>query len=153
MFFFICYSFFGDKMKKFMIFVFLALVIGCSLAYFMFSRERGLESEKVMVKAFQVGVFTNYDNALRVAYRNNGIVVSDEGVFRVYVAILNDEDAIDNMRRYYDEIGLNYYLKEISVSKEFLDSIKSSEKLLKDSGKEAYNVINLSVLSVYEELL
>ena len=106
-----------------------------------------------MVKAFQVGVFTNYDNALRVADRNNGIVVSDEGVFRVYVAILSDEDAIDNMRRYYDEIGLNYYLKEISVSKEFLDSIKSSEKLLKDSGKEAYNVINLSVLSVYEELL
>ena len=140
-------------MKKFMIFVFLALVIGCSLAYFMFSRDNGLNDEKVMVKAFQVGVFTNYDNALRVADRNNGIVVSDEGVFRVYVAILSDDAAIDSMRKYYDEIGLNYYLKEISVSREFLDSIKSSEKLLKDSGKEAYNVINLSVLSAYEELL
>lgn len=140
-------------MKKFMIFVFLALVIGCSLAYFMFSRDNGLNDEKVMVKAFQVGVFTNYDNALRVADRNNGIVVSDEGVFRVYVAILSDDAAIDSMRKYYDEIGLNYYLKEISVSREFLDSIKSSEKLIKDSGKEAYNVINLSVLSAYEELL
>lgn len=140
-------------MKKFMIFVLLALVIGCSLAYFMFSRDNGLNDEKVMVKAFQVGVFTNYDNALRVADRNNGIVVSDEGVFRVYVAILSDDAAIDSMRKYYDEIGLNYYLKEISVSREFLDSIKSSEKLIKDSGKEAYNVINLSVLSAYEELL
>ena len=140
-------------MKKFMMLVFLALVIGCSLAYFMFSRDNGLNDEKVIVKAFQVGVFTNYDNALRVADRNNGIVVSDEGVFRVYVAILSDDAAIDSMRKYYDEIGLNYYLKEISVSREFLGSIKSSEKLIKDSGKEAYNVINLSVLSAYEELL
>ena len=134
-------------------FVFMALVIGCSLAYFMFSRENGLDSEKVFVKAFQVGVFTNYDNALRVADRNNGIVVSDEGVFRVYVSILSDEKAIDSMRKYYDEIGLDYYLKEISVSREFFKSIKTSEKLLKDSGKDAYNVINLSVLSEYEELL
>ena len=140
-------------MKKFLFVLLLALTTGGGLAYFIFSRENSLDEEMVTVKAFQVGAFTNYDNAIRIAERNNGIVVSDEGIYRVYVSILSDDDAIDKMRHYYDDIGLNYYLKEIVVSKSFLESIKSSEELLVDSDREAYKLINLSVLSEYKEML
>ena len=105
------------------------------------------------VKAFQIGAFTNYDNALRVAERNNGIVVSEEEIFRVYVAILSSQDAVDIMRKYYDSIGLNYYLRDIMVDAKFLDSLKDSEKLLVSSDTEVYKVINLSVLNMYEEFL
>ena len=107
----------------------------------------------VSVRAFQIGVYTNYDNALRVADRNNGIVVSDSDVFRVYVAILSSDEAVEVMRTYYDSIGLNYYLKDIMVSKDFLSSVKSTEDLLIISSSDTYNVINLSVLSKYEEFL
>ena len=132
----------------------LALVIGGSIAYFMFSR-RYLEEDKSVVKvsAFQVGVFTSYDNALKVADRNNGIVVSDNDVYRVYVSILSSREAVDKMREYYDSIGLHYYLREIEVDDEFLNSIKNTEELLIMSNSDTYNIINLNVLNKYEEIL
>lgn len=141
-------------MKKKLIIIMLALVIGGSIAYFMFSR-RYLEEDKSVVKvsAFQVGVFTSYDNALKVADRNNGIVVSDNDVYRVYVSILSSREAVDKMREYYDSIGLHYYLREIEVDDEFLNSIKNTEELLIMSNSDTYNIINLNVLNKYEEIL
>ncbi len=140
-------------MKKKIIVVLLSLVLGSGIAYFIFTRRYVDSDEAVKVKAFQIGVFTNYDNALRVADRNNGIVVSDNDVFRVYVSILSSEEAVLKMMKYYDSIGLNYYLKEISVTPEFLNSIKNTEDLLIMSNSDTYNIINLNVLNKYEELL
>ncbi len=132
----------------------MALVLGGSIAYFIFSR-RYLETDegKVKVSAFQVGVFTNYDNALKVAQRNNGIVVSDKDLYRVYVSILSSSEAVLKMKEYYDSIGLNYYLRDIEVDNEFLSNIKNTEELLIMSDSDTYNIINLNVLNRYEELL
>ena len=140
-------------MKRRLIIVLVALVIGGGIAYFMFSREYENNSNRVMVKAFQVGVFTNYDNALKVADRNNGIVVSDDNLYRVYVSILSSQEAVDKMREYYDSIGLHYYLRDIEVDDEFLNNIKNTEELLIISNSDTYNIINLNVLNKYEELL
>ena len=74
-------------------------------------------------------------------------------MYRVYVSILSSDDAVLKMMKYYDSIGLKYYLRDINVSKEFLSSIKSSEELLMGSSSDTYKVINLSVLSKYEELV
>ena len=139
-------------MKKMLIMILLAIGIGGGIAYFLFTRQY-VDDEVVRVHAFQVGVFSNYDNALRVADRNNGIVVKDNDLYRVYVSILSSDDAVLKMMKYYDSIGLKYYLRDINVSKEFLSSIKSSEELLMGSSCDTYKVINLSVLSKYEELL
>ena len=129
-------------------------MLGGGISYYFFTRKYVVDDNELMsVKAFQIGAFTNYDNALRVAERNNGIVVSEEEIFRVYVAILSSQDAVDIMRKYYDSIGLNYYLRDIMVDAKFLDSLKDSEKLLVSSDTEVYKVINLSVLNMYEEFL
>ena len=129
-------------------------MLGGGISYYFFTRKYVVDDNELMsVKAFQIGAFTNYDNALRVAERNNGIVVSEEEIFRVYVAILSSQDAVDIMRKYYDSIGLNYYLRDIMVDAQFLDSLKDSEKLLVSSDTEVYKVINLSVLNMYEEFL
>lgn len=131
-------------------------MIGGGLAYFFFNSFTLDEVEGNyynVASAFQVGAFTNRDNADRVADRNNGIVVLDKDIYRVYVAILNDKEAINKMKDYYKEIGLNYYLKEINVSSEFLLSISDSEELLKRSSKDTYNTINVSVLNKYKEML
>lgn len=140
-------------MKKRLMVILFALVLGGGVAYFMFSREYVSDVVKVKVKAFQVGVFTNYDNALKVADRNNGIVVSDDDLYRVYVSILSSEEAVDKMRKYYDSIGLHYYLRDIEVNSEFLINVRNTEELLFRSDVDAYNIINLSVLSEFEELL
>lgn len=141
-------------MKKKIIIILIALMLGGGISYYFFTRKYVVDDNELMsVKAFQIGAFTNYDNALRVAERNNGIVVSEEEIFRVYVAILSSQDAVDIMRKYYDSIGLNYYLRDIMVDAKFLDSLKDSEKLLVSSDTEVYKVINLSVLNMYEEFL
>jgi hypothetical protein len=140
-------------MKKRLMVILFALVLGGGVAYFMFSREYVSDVVKVKVKAFQVGVFTNYDNALKVADRNNGIVVRDDDLYRVYVSILSSEEAVDKMKKYYDSIGLHYYLRDIEVNSEFLINVRNTEELLFRSDVDAYNIINLSVLSEFEELL
>lgn len=143
-------------MKKILVVILASCLIGGSLAYFIFNKIVIKDSDNedmIMVSAFQVGAFTNYDNALRVADRNNGIVISDEDIYRVYVAILYDEKAINKLSDYYADIGLNYYLRKISVSNEFVESISTSEELLIRSNSETYNAINISVLNKYEEML
>ena len=142
-------------MKKVLIIILCALFLGGGIAWFLFNKivleDDVLSNDEAT--AFQVGVFTNYENAIRVAERNNGIVVSDSDLFRVYVAILYDDEAISKMMNYYDNIGLNYYLKKIRVSSDFIESISSSEELLLKSSSDTYSVINLSVLEQYKELL
>ena len=143
-------------MKKVLLIILGAILLGGGLAYFMFNKvvlkEDSIEGMK-SVNAFQIGVYSNYDNALKIAERNNGIVITDDNLFRVYVAILSDKEAIKKVGNYYEKIGLNYYLKEINVSKDFVKEIKDDEELIKRSSSDTYSTINLDVLNKYREML
>lgn len=142
-------------MKKGIIIILIAVMLGGGFAYYLFNNivVKEKDTDKTMVNAFQVGAFTSYDNAVRVAERDNGIVVKDEDIFRVYVAILYDKEAVNKLGDYYNKIGLNYYLKPIYVSNSFIEEIKDNEELLKVSSTETYVTINSDVLSKYEEML
>ncbi len=142
-------------MKKGIIIILIAVMLGGGFAYYLFNNivVKEKDTDKTMVNAFQVGAFTSYDNAVRVAERDNGIVVKDEDIFRVYVAILYDKEAVNKLEDYYNKIGLNYYLKPIYVSNSFIEEIKDNEELLKVSSTETYVTINSDVLSKYEEML
>lgn len=142
-------------MKKGIIIVLTAVLFGGGIAYFLFHHVVETEDtqNQKLVSAFQVGAFTNYDNALRVAERDNGIVVRDSDIYRVYVAILYDHEAVMKLEEYYQTIGLNYYLKPIYASENFVNSISQSEELLKKSSSDTYVTINTEVLSKYEEML
>ena len=142
-------------MKKGIIIILIAVMLGGGFAYYLFNNivVKEKDIDKTMVNAFQVGAFTSYDNAVRVAERDNGILVKDENIFRVYVAILYDKEAVNKLGDYYNKIGLNYYLKPIYVSNSFIEEIKDNEELLKVSSTETYVTINSDVLSKYEEML
>lgn len=142
-------------MKKTLIVILFSLLFGGGLSFFIFNKIKFEEVSvsDVVVTAFQIGAFNNYDNAYRVAVRNNGIVVSDNDIFRVYVAVLYNEEAISKLSLYYDSIGLNYYLKRIRVSKDFVDSIKDNEDLLVRSSSDTFPIINKDVLNRFKEVL
>lgn len=144
-------------MKKVLVAVLLAVLIGGGMAFY-FLKDIKLDSISLnegMVKAnaFQVGVFTSYDNALKVADRNNGIVVSDDDLYRVYVAISTNSEVIRKLEDYYDSIGLRYYLKEIDVSKTFSKNVTVYEEMILKSSVDTYTTINLDVLHEYQENL
>ena len=96
-------------MKKRLVVIVMALILGGGIAYFMFSREYVSESNKVKVKAFQVGVFTNYDNALKVADRNNGIVVSDDGSV-IDLSFLQFQNAYFSRSTFFFPVNLNEFI-------------------------------------------
>lgn len=141
-------------MKKILIIILCAVSIGGGAAYYLFNKIVVNEESNIKtVNAFQIGAFTNYNNALKVATRNNGIVVNDDDIYRVYVAILSDQEAISKLKSYYKEIGLEYYLKEIDVKDDYVKSIGQEEELLKRSSSDTYVTINYQMLQKYEELL
>lgn len=141
-------------MKKVLIVSMIAVMIGGGFAYYLFNKVvvKAEESDTVIASAFQVGVFTNYDNAKRVADRNNGLIITEDNLYRVYVAVLVDKEAINTLKKYYQEIGLNYYLKEISVSREFSKAISDDEILIRNSKGETFSTINSEILKIYKEM-
>ena len=85
----------------------IALLLGGYFAYIMFDGTVNADSYKdengfVRAKAFQVGVFSRVENANRVAKLNNGIVVQEDDMYRVYIGVLSKDAAINNLKKFYD---------------------------------------------------
>lgn len=138
-------------MKKTIISIFLAIIVGFTFGFFFlkkFNTETITEVSNIksQVYAFQIGVYKNKDNALKEASTNNGIVILDNDIYRVYTAILKDATLIDNLKNYYNSIGFNYYLKAINVSSKTSGIIDNYESLLKSCDSSNYNLILDSML-------
>lgn len=138
-------------MKKTILAILLATIIGFTFGFFFLKKLNTetiteVSNIKSQVYAFQIGVYKNKDNALKEASTNNGIVILDNDIYRVYTAILKDPTLIDNLKNYYNSIGLNYYLKAINVSSKTSGIIDNYESLLKSCDSSNYNLILDSML-------
>ena len=138
-------------MKKTILAILLATIIGFTFGFFFLKKLNTetiteVSNIKSQVYAFQIGVYKNKDNALKEASTNNGIVILDNDIYRVYTAILRDATLIDNLKNYYNSIGLNYYLKAINVSSKTSGIIDNYESLLKSCDSSNYNLILDSML-------
>ena len=138
-------------MKKTIIMIILAIGVGFTFG-FLFLKKFNTETItevsniKSQVYAFQIGVYKNKDNALNAANTNKGIVILDNDIYRVYIAILKDETLIDNLKDYYDSLGINYYLKAINVSSKTNNIIDNYESLLNNCYSSNYNMVLDSML-------
>ena len=138
-------------MKKTIISIFLAMIVGFTFGFFFlkkFNTETITEVSNIkkQVYAFQIGVYKNKDNALNSATTNKGIVILDNDIYRVYIAILKDETLIDNLKDYYDSLGINYYLKAINVSSKTNNIIDNYESLLNNCDSSNYSMVLDSML-------
>lgn len=143
-------------MKSKIIIIFVALLLGGFISYYIFNHNKVYskgdeEVIYVKVKAFQIGVYKYLDNAKKCADRNNGIVIRDNDNYRVYTAILNNNDAINKVSNYYKSIGLNYYIRDISVDSSFLSYLNETEVSLLNS--DDINSILFDILKEYEKYL
>ena len=138
-------------MKKTILAILLATIIGFTFGFFFLKKLNTetiteVSNIKSQVYAFQIGVYKNKDNALKEASTNNGLVILDNDIYRVYTAILKDATLIENLKNYYNSIGLNYYLKAINVSSKTSGIIDNYESLLKSCDSSNYNLILDSML-------
>ena len=138
-------------MKKTILTILLAILIGFTFGFFFLKKFTPktiteVSNIKSQVYAFQIGVYKNKDNAIKNATTNNSIVVEDNNLYRVYIALLKDQTLIDNLKKYYDSIGLNYYLKAINVSYNTENIINNYELLLNNCDSSNYDMILSSML-------
>ncbi len=138
-------------MKKTIIMIILAIGVGFTFG-FLFLKKFNTETItevsniKSQVYAFQIGVYKNKDNALNAANTNKGIVILDNDIYRVYIAILKDETLIANLKDYYNSLGINYYLKAINVSNKTNNIIDNYESLLNNCDSSNYSMVLDSML-------
>ncbi len=145
-------------MKKVGIAVLCALIVGTLFGVFFFHDvNRNIKEvigAEAVVYAFQVGVYTNKDNAIKEAEKyESGRVVLDEELYRVYIAIVKSEEARDKLKKYYDEQKIEYYIKKINVGGDFLNQLNKYEDLLLASNREVYVYINKEILERYSEVI
>ena len=138
-------------MKKTILTIVIAILIGFTFGFFFLKKFipktiTEVSNIKSQVYAFQIGVYKNKDNATKNATTNNSIVVEDNNLYRVYIALLKDQTLIDNLKKYYDSIGLNYYLKAINVSYNTENIINNYELLLNNCDSSSYDMILSSML-------
>lgn len=146
-------------MKKIAIVILLGVLVGVSFAIYMFSDVEksvaAVMSDDYIVTAFQIGVYSVYDNALNASKTHtNSYIYHDEDKYRVFLAIYQDQEIISLLENYYSNENINVYLKKMSANNEFIDELKKYEQLLKQSGNlETYLKANKNILKVFEDTL
>lgn len=128
-----------------------AILVGVGISYFFFFKEEKKEYE--YISAFQVGVFTSYENAKDCAERNHGIVVNDNDMYRVYVSLVTDDDLKRKLSSYFNKKGIKYYIKKIQVDKKIKSHIQNEEKKYYSSNIETYVDMSYQVLLKYQNSL
>lgn len=132
-----------------------AVVIGCSIAFFIFGKVEAntLDSEKGNAVAVQIGVFKTFENASKMRDTYGGVVLEDDGLYRVYYSILNKDENIDFITSYLTKKGINYYLKSLNLDNKVLDDSYEYETLMTKTNEESKLSINEKLLNMYKEVV
>ena len=140
-------------MKKTIITVIVAILSGICMGLFFFKKfdveNIVLASNTNSIYAVQVGVFKNILNAKEYSKLYNGIMVNDKDLYRVYINFIKSEDILEIMKNYYDSKNINYYIKKINVSNNFLEVLNDYEIVLRNQDVSSYDITINNVLKEY----
>lgn len=141
-------------MKKTIITLIISLIVGIIFGFYYFNNTKdnivNALSKNNEVSAFQIGVYKNIDNAKKAINNNYGIIINDNDLYRVYIAILNDEENIIKLRNYYNLKHIYYYEKKIIVNDYFYNKLKEYEVLYKEASEQTIEDLNKEILKEYE---
>lgn len=148
-------------MKKYFFPVFVSLIIGVSMAYFIIKQYETLPALAVSSDAeslfyIQRGVYSDMDNM-----KNNMkdfthyIYNVEENQYYAYIGITTSKENALKIQNYYKSLGYDTFLKEkITDNKDFINILKQYDELLaKTDDNESIKVICNQVLAKYEELV
>lgn len=140
-----------EKMKP----VLLAVVVGCTCAFFLFKNveKKTLVEPRYNAVAIQIGVFKDVENASSMADTYGGAVFADDDLYRVYYSILNKDENIDFMTNYLSEKGINYYLRDLKLDEKVLADGREIEVLMTRTKGESKLAINEELLNMYKEVV
>ncbi len=143
-------------MKKYLKILLVACMCGALIAFFFYKdinkEVRAITKKEEVITLFQVGVFKNYQNAQKVAdtYQAS-YIYKNEDYYRVIISLSSLKDNILKLENIYQNKEINYYKKEIKVTKSFIEKIASYESILqKSDNEEVINNLESSMLSLFD---
>ena len=106
-------------------------------------------------KAFQVGVYTNLETAKTYSSKyTNSIVIKENELYRVYIAILKDSNNIENMKKYLNKKGIEYYLKDIElIDQNIKNTINQYENIMDINNEVIFIELNKKIMEEYKNSL
>ena len=141
-------------MKK-IIKLLLVFFIGVFLGYYVNETYKIKDMFTNKYKAFQIGVYTDIDAANTFSkLMKDSIIIKDNELYRVYAAILKNDNNIDNMSKYLNKNNIDYYLKDIEINdKEIVSIIKDYENIMNNNSEVVFLEMNKMIMEKYKESL
>ena len=134
--------------------VVIAIIVGSICAIYLYNKEFKGSVNKYNRVAIQVGAFKSLDSANSLRDNLGGIVIDDDGIYRVYVSILKNSDNINFFKDELDKKNISYYIKDIYLDdNKYLESIKYEELMEKTNNFKLKMKINNELLNYYKETL
>ncbi|MDE6284544.1 MAG: hypothetical protein K2M17_02265, partial [Bacilli bacterium] len=130
-------------MKTYLKVVIGAVIIGGIMAFFFYQDIQkeviAITKTEDIVYVFQAGVFKSLENAQnkQQEYAASGIL-KDNDLYRVIIAVTRDNK--EKLEHYFQEQGIDFYIKEISRERVFLEKLQNFDHVIEKSTKES--VIN-----------
>lgn len=133
----------------------IVFIIGIMLGYCINETYKIKDIFTNKYKAFQIGVYTDYNTAYTYSKKyQNSIIIQDNELYRVYVAILKDQNNIDNMSKYLNNQNIEYYLKDVEITdKEIIKIFKEYESIMDSNNEVVFLEINKMIMEKYKESL
>ena len=139
-------------MKKNIVMISLSIIGGILITFFVLNKNHIYAKEEYTAYAFQVGAYASLDNAESYAKTvDSAIIIKEDDLYKIYTAIYEDIDLVNEMVTYYENNKINVYLKLITVNKNFFEYLQKYETLIKKSDQSIYSKINQGVLDLYLE--
>ena len=139
-------------MKKKLFTIILALFLGCSMALITVHKF-SFKKETYSVSIYQLGIYHNYDNALKKAESAKGaIIVSNDDTYQVIGAIAHSKTSKNKLTSLLKNEDLDYFEKEINLDDEIKQTIDEYEILInKTDDLKVLKKLNEQLLSNISE--
>ncbi len=145
-----CYDETGDFMKKTILTILFAFLLGSILSAFAIYELKdklNFTLDDNTVTAFQVGVYKSLDNAQKSSENYPGsITIKDGDYYRVFIGVSKGDNWTASLESYYLSKNVNVYPKEIKVTSSFIKELSKYEPLITKTDTKIYDEINGEIL-------
>lgn len=148
-------------MKKFLIPIILAILTGTVMAKIVFSQYdtpklQTVFNENEEIMLLQIGVYSNMDSMKENTKDFDYYIYQQrDGLYYVFVGITQNESNLDKIKKFYQDLGYDVYVKKINVdNRSFLEILKQYDEIIaKTDDQKIIGTINGKILKKYEELV
>ena len=134
-------------MKNMIISIFLCLILGLTMSFYLFKQydvPASIEVEKLTF--LQLAVYSDMESLYKNININQYIYSEEKDGIHVYVAITKNNAEL--LKNFFEQKGYSVYLKEILVSNEsFIKEVENADILLQQVTDEK------SILAIIREIL